>query len=218
MMVSTYYYNRKCIARQSCDRRSTIVRHHRAIVRFFHRYECDCCKTVARRAWDVKHRSNLSCDGKYFELVQNLLRWFYVFVIRCWNIVRWSHGCLPIFLGFFFHFCRVPVAWQGYDKCERGFTVMPHGRRGVSNQQPSMMTSSNGNIFRITGHLCGEFTGRRWIPRTKASDAELWFFFYLRLNKRLSKQSWGWWFETLSCSLWRHCNDRRWWIPITKGQ
>ena len=28
-----------------------------------------------------------------------------------------------------------------------------------------MMTSSNGNIFRVTGHLCGEFTGRRWIPR-----------------------------------------------------
>ena len=28
----------------------------------------------------------------------------------------------------------------------------------------------------------------------------------LRLNKRLSKQSWCWWFETLSRSLWRHCN------------
>ena len=27
-----------------------------------------------------------------------------------------------------------------------------------------MMTSSNGNIFRVTGHLCGEFTGTRWIP------------------------------------------------------
>ena len=34
-----------------------------------------------------------------------------------------------------------------------------------------MMTSSNENIFRVTGHLCGEFTGLRWIPRTKASDA-----------------------------------------------
>ena len=34
------------------------------------------------------------------------------------------------------------------------------------------MTSSNGNIVRVTGHLCGEFTGLRWIPRTKASDAE----------------------------------------------
>ena len=30
--------------------------------------------------------------------------------------------------------------------------------------------------------------------------------FYLRLNKRLSKQSWGWWFETPSHPLWRHCN------------
>ena len=36
-----------------------------------------------------------------------------------------------------------------------------------------MMTSSNGSIFRVTGHLCGEFTGPRWIPRTNASDAEL---------------------------------------------
>ena len=29
------------------------------------------------------------------------------------------------------------------------------------------MTSSNGNIFRVTGHLCGEFTGPRWIPPHK---------------------------------------------------
>ena len=28
------------------------------------------------------------------------------------------------------------------------------------------------------------------------------------LPKRLSKQSWGWWFETLSCSLWRQCNGK----------
>ena len=41
-----------------------------------------------------------------------------------------------------------------------------------------MMTSSNGDIFRITGLLCGEFTGNRWIPRTKASDAELWCFLW----------------------------------------
>ena len=42
----------------------------------------------------------------------------------------------------------------------------------------AMMTSSNGNIFRVTDHLCGEFTGPRWIPRTKASDAELWCFLW----------------------------------------
>ena len=39
-----------------------------------------------------------------------------------------------------------------------------------------MMTSSNGNIFRVAGPLCGEFTGYRSIPLTKASDAELWCF------------------------------------------
>ena len=40
----------------------------------------------------------------------------------------------------------------------------------------TMMTSSNGNIFRVTGTLCGEFTGDRRIPHMKASDAELWYF------------------------------------------
>ena len=74
------------------------------------------------------------------------------------------------------------------------------------HRQLDMMTSSNGNIFRVTGPLYGEFTGHRWIPRTQASSASFDIFFDLRLNKPLIKQSWGWWFETPSCSLWRHCN------------
>ena len=61
------------------------------------------------------------------------------------------------------------------------------------------MTSSNGNIFRVTGHLW-EFPVQR--PVTRSLDV----FFDLCLNKRLSKQSWGWWFETPSRPLWRHCN------------
>ena len=69
-----------------------------------------------------------------------------------------------------------------------------------------MMTSSNGNIFCVTGSLRGELTGLRWIPVTKAIDAELRCFFDLRLNKRLSKQSWDWCFVTPSRSFWRHCN------------
>ena len=42
----------------------------------------------------------------------------------------------------------------------------------------SMMTSSNGNIFRVTGPLCRGFPSHRWIPLTKASDAELWYFLW----------------------------------------
>ena len=48
----------------------------------------------------------------------------------------------------------------------------------INDASTSMMTSSNGNNFRVTGPLCGEFTGHRWIPLTKASDAELWCFLY----------------------------------------
>ena len=34
------------------------------------------------------------------------------------------------------------------------------------------------NHFRVTDRLCGEFTGHRWIPHTKTSDAELWCFLW----------------------------------------
>ena len=45
-----------------------------------------------------------------------------------------------------------------------------------------MMTSSNVNLFRVTGHLCGELTGHRRIPHTQASDAKLWCFLWSAIN------------------------------------
>ena len=49
--------------------------------------------------------------------------------------------------------------------------------------------------------VTGEFPAQR--PVTRSFDV----FLGLRLSKRLSKQSWGWWFETLSRPSWRHCNE-----------
>ena len=40
-------------------------------------------------------------------------------------------------------------------------------------------------------------------------------FFDLCLNKRLRKQSWGWWFQTLSLILWCHWNANGWHFPTT---
>ena len=71
----------------------------------------------------------------------------------------------------------------------------------------SVMTSSNGKIFHVAGPLCGEFlpvTGELLSQRPVIWSFDV--FFDLRLNKWLSKQSWGWWFEMSSCSLWRHRN------------
>ena len=49
--------------------------------------------------------------------------------------------------------------------------------------------------------VTGEFPVQR--PVTRSFD----FLFDLLLNRRLSKQSWGWWFETPTRLLWRHCDD-----------
>ena len=49
-----------------------------------------------------------------------------------------------------------------------------------------------------------EFPAQR--PVTRSFDV----FFDLRLNIRMSKQQGGWWFETPSRSLWRHCDVKLW--------
>ena len=64
--------------------------------------------------------------------------------------------------------------------------------------------------------VTGDFPTQR--PMTRNFDV----FFDMRLNKRLSKQSWGWWFETLSCPLSRNCNrivvtGRLWHLCRTGG-
>ena len=60
--------------------------------------------------------------------------------------------------------------------------------------------------FSVTGPLCGEFTGPGEFPTQRPVTRSFDVFLDLRLNKRLSKQWWGWWFETPSWSLWRQCN------------
>ena len=59
------------------------------------------------------------------------------------------------------------------------------------------------DICRGNSPVTDEFPARR--PVTRSFNV----FFYLRPNKRLSKQWWGWWFETPSRPIWCHCNGSR---------
>ena len=68
------------------------------------------------------------------------------------------------------------------------------------------MMSSNGSIFRVTGLSCGEYISRRWISRTRASDAELWCFLWSAPELTVEQTMGTLVFETPSRSLWRHCN------------
>ena len=55
-------------------------------------------------------------------------------------------------------------------------------------------------IYAGNSAVTGEFPTQR--PVTRSFNV----FFDLRLNKQLSKQSWGWWLMTPLRPLWRHCN------------
>ena len=62
----------------------------------------------------------------------------------------------------------------------------------------NMMTSSNGNIFRVTGPLCGEFTGPSEFPAQRPVTRSFDVFFSLRLV--IWDARW---------SLWRHRNESK---------
>ena len=51
--------------------------------------------------------------------------------------------------------------------------------------------------------ITGEFPSQKPVTRSFG------VLFDLRMNKPLSKQSWAWWFDTPSRSLWRYCNERK---------
>ena len=89
-----------------------------------------------------------------------------------------------------------------------GYVYLKMPRDYMTPRRPiwmNMVTSSNGNIFRVIGPLSGECTGHRWIPLTRACDAALWCFLWFAPEHTV--EWFGWWFETPSCPLWSHCNE-----------
>ena len=130
---------------------------------------------------DIKLCSIFSSNG-HGRQDESYLRWSCIPHCKC--------ICLLLKVWTSFRYC---IRWLIEDlakswRCEIGvFRVLQLLVRFVcvcaalladfhGNMYNSMMTPSKGNIFRVTGLLCVEFTGDRWIPHTKASDAELWCF------------------------------------------
>ena len=83
----------------------------------------------------------------------------------------------------------------GKDNCKTGRETSMSWWRHQMETFSALLALCAGNSL-----VTGEFPAQR--PVTRSVDG----FFDLRLNKRLSKQSQVWWFETPSRPLWRHCN------------
>ena len=98
------------------------------------------------------------------------------------------------------HWCV--IMHRGHELIRIGMEALTRSKQVSIPSTIFMMTSSNGNIFRVTGPLCGEFTGDH---KGQWRGVLIFSLIYARI-KGLSKQSWSWWFETPSRSLWRHRN------------
>ena len=93
---------------------------------------------------------------------------------------KWGWVCLPLLI-FWPSFADIPL-WRHQMKTFSALLALCAGKTSVTDEFPAQR------------------------PVTRNLDIS----FDLRLNKHLSKQSWGWWFETPSRSLWRLCNVPIW--------
>ena len=76
-----------------------------------------------------------------------------------------------------------------------------------NSRQQFMMTSWYGNVFASLALWVGTSLVSGEFPLKGQWRGALIFSLICALNRlKLSKQSWGWWFEMPSPSWWRHCN------------
>ena len=92
-------------------------------------------------------------------------------------------GDTPDFWGPIAGISYASTAWTGNLTNTKYWDVITHSCPYFDNDSAKqsfkpIMTSSNESIFHVTGLLRGKFTGNRWIPHIKASDAGIWCFLW----------------------------------------
>ena len=133
--------------------------------------------------WDTHTHHDISASPSY-NSNQNNVRMNDV-VHRWWLWTRFPHWAYEAILKGYACALRCGVCPIGHSPMGAFYSTCRAWVGPECFNDLFMITPSNGNIFRVIGPLCGEFTSQRWIPRTKASEAEFDGFFYPRLNKRL---------------------------------
>ena len=123
----------------------------------------------------------------------------YEFRLKCiWSVFLNVYS--TIFQHWFWYWLGADQAW---NQCMKQWWLVYSWWRHQMEAFSALLALCAGN-----SPVPGEFPAQR--PVTRSCDV----FLDLRLNKRLSKQSWGWWFETQSGSLWRHCNADAYSVPM----
>ena len=181
-----------------CLRTKVIDKWHQPLqVSVFHIFGTGTCTSVDKNE-----------DGKYFCIcfkhipvlwkhsIMDFLGWS--------NPSQWLWWWLYIFFYFYPALSSATGCFSGGVTYSAGkhSTVTLNLRRLYIQWWRHQMETFSALLAICAGNspVTGEFPAQR--PVTRSFDV----FFFLCQNKRLSKQSWDWWFEMLSRPLWRHCN------------
>ena len=127
--------------------------------------------------------------------------YLYAFDITFWNVFRFCHNnwhASPCNISLL-HSHKINTKSQSMTTCPN---YCQHYLAYLVSWWRHQMETFSALLAICAGNspVSGEFPAQR--PVTGSFDV----FFDLHPNKRLSKQWWGWWFETPSCPLWRHRN------------
>ena len=101
-------------------------------------------------------------------------------IIHCYSVTIWKQ------IQYFSHIIQ---SWTNLSYISNLQLVRSKLDVGLGQVRYIMMTSSNGNIFRVTSPLWGESTDHRWMPLQKASDEELWCFLWSPLEQTVEQKA-----------------------------
>ena len=135
-------------------------------------------------------------------LVQVMVLWAYIDPNLCRQMVSLIQNELIVNDMFnHIYIMHYTKCWRVERRCisvTQWCRVSRQGEKKLTAHELVMMTSSNGNIFRVTGHLCGEFTGHRWSRspvnsphKGQWSGALMFSLFCARINDLISNREAG---------------------------
>ena len=111
----------------------------------------------------------LEYGGSFLKFCDNISQ---ILKDTLWEIAQWNKCWQMMYVGAFQKLYFTSIS------SKRSHAIKVISGTWAPLKVQCMMTSSNGNIVLVIGSLCGEFNGDRWIPLTKANDAELWCFLW----------------------------------------
>ena len=87
----------------------------------------------------------------------------------------------------FTDFFHVATLVPGWSQAGSGVALKNISMSESHQTNKTKQSTKIGSIFHFTGPLCEEYTGHRWIPLTKASDAELWCFLWSPFERTIEQ-------------------------------